>query len=261
MGKMIRIGTSGFSYKDWVGPVYPAGLPERDWLSFYAREFSTVELNVTFYRIPAQRTVAGWVDKTPDDFLFSVKAFQGLTHERENPDFSAFVDSLQPLVSAGKFGCILAQFPHFFHPLPENRDYLKRLREGLGELATVVEFRDVAWAKEAVFDLLRELKFGYCCVDEPSLKGLMPPLAVVTGPVAYLRFHGRNAARWYEHEEAWQRYDYTYSDSELREWVPKLHQLDEVAPLTLVYFNNHFRGQASIGARDLGQLLAQDRLL
>jgi uncharacterized protein YecE (DUF72 family) len=145
--------------------------------------------------------------------------------------------------------------------LPENRDYLKRLREGLGELPTVVEFRDVAWVKEAAFDLLRELKFGYCCVDEPRLKGLMPPIAVATGPVAYTRFHGRNAARWYEHEAAWQRYDYTYSDSELREWAPKLRQLDEAAPLTLVYFNNHFRGQAGIGARDLGRLLAQERLL
>ncbi len=83
----------------------------------------------------------------------------------------------------------------------------------------------------------------------------MPPVAVATGPVAYVRFHGRNAAKWYAHEEAWERYDYTYSLDELREWMPKLRRLDAEAPLTLVYFNNHFRGQAVRGARDLGQLL------
>jgi uncharacterized protein YecE (DUF72 family) len=83
----------------------------------------------------------------------------------------------------------------------------------------------------------------------------MPPVAVATGPVAYVRFHGRNAAKWYQHEEAWERYNYAYATAELREWVPKLRQLDAAAPLTLVYFNNHFGGQAVKGARDLGQLL------
>ena len=84
---MIRIGTSGFSYDDWLGSVYPAGLPARDQLAFYAREFSTVELNVTYYRVPDVRTVAGWARKTPDDFLFSVKAYRGLTHERAAAGF------------------------------------------------------------------------------------------------------------------------------------------------------------------------------
>ena len=79
---MIKIGTSGFSYDDWLGPVYPAGLPARDQLAFYAREFSTVELNVTYYRVPDARMVAGWARKTPDEFVFSVKAYQGLTHAR-----------------------------------------------------------------------------------------------------------------------------------------------------------------------------------
>lgn len=255
---MIRIGTSGFSYKDWAGPVYPEVLPEREWLGYYAREFSTVELNVTFYRIPAKRLVSGWVERTPADFLFSVKAFQGLTHDREQPDFAEFVDSLQPLIEAKKLGCVLAQFPHSFHLTTKNRDYVKRLREGLGDLPAVVEFRDAAWVKDSTFELLRELQLGYCCVDEPRLKGLMPPIAVATGPIAYARFHGRNAARWYEHEEAWQRYDYTYSLDELREWVPKLRELDRTAQLALAYFNNHFRGQAALGARDLHQLLAQE---
>ncbi len=95
----ILIGTSGFSYDDWVGPVYPPDLPKSEWLSFYAREFPTCELNFTFYRIPNPHTLARMADKVPDGFLFSVKAFQGITHERENPEprVRKFVAALRPL--------------------------------------------------------------------------------------------------------------------------------------------------------------------
>jgi len=252
---MIRIGTSGFSYADWTGRVYPEGLPARDQLSYYAREFSTVELNVTYYRVPDSAMVEGWARKTPDGFLFAVKAYQGLTHEREQPEFAPFVEALQPLVAAGKMGCILAQFPNSFRPLPENHDYLKRLRDGLGGLPAVVEFRHASWFNLRTFELLRTLGLGFCSVDEPKLPGLMPRVAAATGPVAYVRFHGRNASKWYNHKEAWQRYDYTYTAEELQEWVPKIRQLDASAEVTLVYFNNHFEGQAVKGAQDLGQLL------
>jgi uncharacterized protein YecE (DUF72 family) len=252
---MIKIGTSGFSYPDWIGTIYPADLPERQHLAFYAAEFTTVEINMTYYRVPDPRTTQGWARKTPDSFLFSVKAFQGLTHEREQPDFAGFVAAVQPLVQAGKLACILAQFPYSFHPTPANRDYLKQLRDGLSDLPAVVEFREAGWLNQETFDLLRSLRLGFCSVDEPRLKGLMPPVAIATGPVAYVRFHGRNAAKWYNHQEAWERYNYTYSIDELREWAPQIRQLDAAAELTLVYFNNHYAGQAVRGARDLGQLL------
>lgn len=252
---MIRIGTSGFSYKDWVGNVYPDGLPERDWLSFYARHFDAVELNVTYYRLPSPRSAAGWVNKTPEGFLFAVKAFQGITHERQNPDFGGFVESLRPISESGKLGCVLAQFPHSFHPVPTNRGYLKRLREGMGDLPTVVEFRDAAWVTEETFAELESNGLGFCCVDEPRLPGLMPPLARATGPVAYVRFHGRNAAKWWDHAQAWERYDYTYSHEQLSEWIPRIRQLGQTSPVTLVFTNNHYRGQAWQAADALGQLL------
>jgi uncharacterized protein YecE (DUF72 family) len=252
---MIRIGTSGFSYDDWIGPVYPKALPKSEQLAFYAREFTTVEINTTFYRVPEQRTVEGWVRKTPSEFLFSIKAHRSITHERENPDYACFMMSLQPLVESGKLGCVLAQFPHSFHASALNRDFLQGLRHGLAGIPVVVEFRNAGWVTETTLDLLRQLDFGFCCVDEPRLPGLMPPSAVATGPVAYVRFHGRNSAKWYDHKEAWERYDYTYSAEELREWIPRLRQLQASAPVTLVYFNNHFVGQAVRGARDLGQLL------
>jgi uncharacterized protein YecE (DUF72 family) len=252
---VIHIGSSGFSYKDWVGPFYPKGLAQREWLAFYARAFDTVEVNMTFYRPPAEKTLAAWVERTPAGFLFSVKAFRGLTHERTAPDFAGFVQGLRPLVAAGKLACVLAQFPQSFHPTAANVDYLGRLRAGLGDLPAVVEFRDAAWATAETYERLRTLGLGFVCVDEPRLKGLMLPLAVATAPVAYMRFHGRNARRWYRHEHAWQRYDYLYTRAELEEWVPRLRALEKAAEQTYVYFNNAWQGQGLANARQLQSLL------
>lgn len=255
----ILIGTSGFSYDDWVGPVYPPDLPKADWLHFYAREFPTCELNFSYYRIPDARTLAKMAARVPDGFLFSLKAFQGITHEREDPEplIGVFIRALLPLREAEKFACVLLQFPHSFHATAENHAYLQRLREGFGDLPVVVEFRSQEWVSPEMFDRLRALNLGFCCVDEPRLHGLMPPVHVATGPVAYVRFHGRNAARWWQHEQAWERYNYAYSDDELLEWAPKIRQLDDEAPLTLVYMNNHWQGQAVGSARQLRALLEE----
>jgi uncharacterized protein YecE (DUF72 family) len=252
---MIRIGTSGFSYQDWVGPVYPPKMPEKEWLTYYTSLFSTVELNVTFYRLPTARNMDAWLRKTPDDFRFTVKAFRGLTHEREQPDFAAFSLSIRPLAEAGKLGCVLAQFPNSFHPTPENKEYLKTFRAGLKEYPLIAEFRHSAWAKPETLEMLRDLSVGYCCVDEPTLKGLMPPLAVATSPVGYIRFHGRNAAHWYDHADPAERYDYEYKSDELEEWVPKIRQVEDETEVTYVYFNNHPHGHGVAGARVLGKLL------
>jgi uncharacterized protein YecE (DUF72 family) len=255
----ILIGTSGFSYDDWVGPVYPADLPKSDWLRFYSQEFPTCEINFSYYRIPSARTLAQMADKTPDGFLFSVKAFQGITHEREDPapQIAQFAAALAPLMDAQKFACVLIQFPHSFHATPEHRAYLRRLREGFGDLPCVVEFRSRDWITEQTFDELRQINFGFCCVDQPRFKSLVPPIAVTTGPVAYIRFHGRNYDKWWQHDEAWERYNYSYSDDELGEWIPKIRQLDAEAPLTLVYMNNHWQGQAVGTAHQLKTLLEE----
>ena len=252
---MIRLGTSGFYYEDWVGPVYPENLPKWQWLHFYSQEFDTVELNVTYYRVPAAKTVAGWVERTPEDFLFSVKANKSLTHERTEPDFGTFRAGIEPLVRSGKLACVLAQFPFSFHPTPANIDYLRLLRTGLSDVPTVIEFRDHAWVSEETFALLEALDFGYCAVDEPRLRGLMPPVSRASGPVSYVRFHGRNAEKWWKHEHAWERYDYTYSEDELEEWIPKIRDLDADDSLVLVYANNHFRGQSIDTIRKLRQML------
>ena len=254
---MIRMGTSGFSYDDWIGPVYPENLPKWQWLAFYAQEFDTVELNVTYYRVPPLKTVAGWVDRTPNGFLFSVKANKSLTHERKDPEFEAFRNAMDPLVRAEKLACVLAQFPYSFHPTPQNTDYLRTLRDGLVDIPTVVEFRDHKWVTETTFALLDELDFGYCSVDEPQLRGLMPPIAHASGPVSYVRFHGRNAKKWWKHDQAWERYDYTYSEEELEEWVPKILELDADNAFVLIYANNHYRGQSIDTIRKLRKMLGE----
>lgn len=256
---MIKLGTSGFSYDDWIGPVYPEDLPKYRWLAYYTTLFDTVELNVTYYRLPSLKIAQGWVDRTPEHFQFTVKAHRSLTHERKAPDYLAFRESLAPLLEAGKLVCLLAQFPHSFHPNQTNRDYLLHLRDGLSDLPVVVEFRDSSWVSEETFALLESHELGFCCVDEPQLKGLMPPIARATAPLTYVRFHGRNAARWWKHEHAWERYDYTYREPELAEWVPRIRELDAAAPLTLVYANNHYRGQSVDTLRKLERLLAGEQ--
>jgi uncharacterized protein YecE (DUF72 family) len=252
---LIRLGTSGWSYDDWIGPVYPPDLPKGGWLPYLADKLDTLEVNATYYRIPSQRMVEGWVARTPDAFQFAVKAHRSLTHDRQEPDFSPFRESLQPLIEAGKLGCILAQFPFSFHANQTNAGYLSEIRGGLDGLPVVVEFRNRQWIHDKTFDLLRSLELGYCCVDEPHFKNLIPPVAQATGPVGYVRFHGRNADKWWQHEHAWERYDYTYSEAELEGWVPKLRMLEANTEVTLAYANNHYRGQALDTVRKLRSLL------
>ncbi len=258
---MLYIGTSGFSYDDWQGAYYPQDLPKRERLRFYAQEFAACELNFTYYRLPNAKTLAAMVDKTPQGFLFTAKATQDLTHSRdaEPAMFAQFAQGLRPLLESGRFGCVLAQFPFSFRPSAENRQYLARFRERLGGLPVVVEFRNAHWLVPETFAFLEQSQLGFCCVDEPRLPELIPPIARVTSDVAYVRFHGRNAAKWWRHEEAWQRYDYRYSREELLEWVPRIQELSERASNTFVFANNHWQGQAIDTARQL-RLLLENRV-
>jgi uncharacterized protein YecE (DUF72 family) len=250
---MIYIGTSGFSYEDWVGPYYPQDLKKTEWLSFYAREFSTLELNSSFYGIPTTFSMERMAQKTPQGFQFTIKANQDMTHKREEnqPIFTQFIAALKPMIEQDKFGCVLAQFPTSFHNTPENVDYLKVFRERMGDLPVVVEVRSRDWLSDEMFATLRQLRFGFCCVDEPHFTSLMPPVAEVTSDITYVRFHGRNAKKWWTHDEAWERYDYTYKPEELQEWTPKLQNLAEKSQRLFVFANNHYRGQAIETARQL----------
>lgn len=260
----IHIGTSGFSYQDWRGHFYPEDLPDRDMLSYYAGHFGTVEVNATYYRLPGARMFAGMLQKVPREFRFTVKATREMTHEAPSGAgpgsdtdavFGKFVAALGPLVDAGQLGCVLLQFPWSFRDSAKNRDYLGSLAERMQGLPSVVELRNREWVRNETFELLRARGLGYCCVDEPRLKGLMPPVAVATSPVGYVRFHGRNAQKWWQHQEAWERYDYLYSEAELQEWVPQVREVAAETHDTYVFFNNHYQGKAGKNAQMFAQLL------
>lgn len=254
---MLYLGTSGFSYNDWVGPFYPPSLPKGDWLTFYAGEFNTCEINSTFYAIPAPAMIQGLMKKVGKDFMFVLKANQAMSHQQAgNQDaFRSFREAIEPMTASGKLGCVLYQFPYSFGCNRANMDYLKVVRERSGELPAVIEFRNAAWIREVVFDLLRANGLGFCCVDEPHLPGLMPPVARATSRTGYVRFHGRNGPKWWEHAESYERYDYTYRREELAEWLPRIKALEQATENTFIFGNNHWRGQSVDTIRQLKLML------
>lgn len=242
-----------------MGIYYPERLPRKNWLSYYAQEFNALELNSTYYALPRRSVMESLAVKTGEGFLFSIKANQEMTHVRQKGAevFKAFAGALQPLTEAGKLGCVLAQFPYSFICNEDNRAYLARFHDYLGDLPLVVEFRNAGWLNDATLDWMMSNNIGFCCVDEPQLPKLLPPVAEVTGDIAYIRFHGRNAAQWWRHEEAWQRYDYTYKREELEEWLPKIASVSKTAKNTFIFANNHWRAQAVDTIRQVRSMLDQ----
>ena len=255
---VIEIGTSGFDYADWHGFFYPEALSKGDRLSYYSGHFSALELNFSYYRMPSAASLESMVKRTDGRVTFAVKAHRSMTHERiaTDLDYDAFTDALRPIREAGKLGAILAQFPNSFRQCEENRVYLKRMADALGR-PLAVELRHEAWAADPVVRWLAKLDVGFVCVDEPDIPGLMPHTAAVASAPAYVRFHGRNADKWYTHDRADERYDYRYRPSELSEWRGKIRFLDQKAGHVLVFFNNHFQGKAVEAAKIMEKLLSE----
>jgi len=254
----ILVGTSGYSYDDWRGPYYPLQLKRGDMLEYYAKEFRFTEVNSTYYCLLSQQTMARLAAKTPPEFTFTVKAYKSLTHERTGEvavDAGKFRFSLEPLLAAGKLGAVLLQFPYSFKCCAENRDYLAKLGELLQGLPVAAEFRHAGWERPPVWEFLRDQKMAYVAVDEPRLKGLVGGSAELTANFGYVRFHGRNAGHWWQHEQAFERYDYLYQASELQEWAPRIHDLAQGADRLFITFNNHYKGQAITNARMMQRLL------
>ena len=256
----ILIGTSGFSYKDWIGPFYPEKLRDRDMLPYYARSFSAVEINSTYYAIPRPQNMEAMVKKVEGKMEFVVKAHQDITHNREKYEVAlpAFKEGLKPLQSHNVLGCVLLQFPFSFRHNPENQDYLAILKDRMEDIPLVVEFRNKWWVQDNTFEFLRQHEIGFCGVDEPQLRGLPPPKAVATSPIGYIRFHGRNKEKWWQHERADERYDYKYTEEELRDWVVRIKALLPNVDKVYVFFNNHPRGQAPENAKQLEVLLRKN---
>jgi uncharacterized protein YecE (DUF72 family) len=226
-------------------------------LDFYAKRFRTVELNFSYYRMPTERTTSSMVRRTPQDFLFTIKAHGDFTHqgERTPEGVAEFKRGTAPLVDNDRLGALLFQFPYAFKNTPENQDYMRLLWDDFRPWPLVVEFRHRSWMTEEVFDLLREEQVGFCCVDEPDLPGLPPSVVAATSDVAYIRFHGRNRKDWWSEESRYARYNYSYTEEELTEWVDNIWGLAKQATSTFVFFNNHVNGQAPMNAEMLMSLM------
>jgi Uncharacterized conserved protein len=255
---VILVGTSGWSYDDWVGSFYPPGLPKSEWLGYYAKFFHTTEINSTYYSFPTPYVVQGWIRKASQlpGFEFSLKMPKQVTHDSLLTDvdtaraFEAKV--LAPLKAAGVLGAVLVQASPALHaPV-----HLDRLDGFLSAMDTktydyVVELRHRSWTKDdgltpEAAAMLRKYDVACCAVDGPS----MPSVFVHTGRHAYLRLHGRNADIWLAKDKSldgrMNRYDYLYTKEELEPWRAKVAL---AGGKVRVYFNNHPRANAIRNAK------------
>ncbi len=255
---MFKIGTSGFSYQDWVDQFYPKGMTKKEMLGYYSSHFDCVEINSTYYKIPHPAVMFQMGKKVGDNFEFVVKANRQMTHEIKNIGqiFQDFKECLKPLQEVDKLGAVLAQFPWSFKKNSANIKYLRKLREIMENIPMVIEFRNIEWFDREVFDFLQENNLGFCNVDQPRLKGLLPNTNVNTTAIGYYRFHGRNEEKWWSKgKEPWERYDYLYQEKELAELLPFVKEVIKNSRKTFLFFNNHYRGQAVKNAKMMKALL------
>lgn len=257
---MLRIGPAGWDYRDWQGVVYPPAMKGTDRLTFLASLFNAVEINVTFYRPIASHLTERWAAAVAahPDFRFTAKLLNVFTHERRLPDkeVGEFQAGLIPLLSDGRLGVLLAQFPYSFHNTEENRAYLVDLKRRFKEFPLAVEVRHRSWQQRAVREFLTEVGLDFCNIDQPQVSYSLGRTAWATGPRGYLRAHGRRKEKWFEFgEDREARYDYLYGLEELEDIAVRVRELLEKAPEVYVIFNNHPRGQAVVNALEMAHLL------
>lgn len=237
---IFHLGTSGWSYSDWRGRFYPEELPQKSWLPFYAQHFSTVEINMTFYRFPKAETLKGWLEKVPEDFKFALKANRQITHlkrikgvKSEVRYFYILADSLRH-----KLGCILFQLPP---SITLDLDLLEEFLQSLSpNYKNVIEFRHESWYKDEVNNMLKSHKAIFCTVS--SIK--VPKTVIETAETCYFRFHGLTGG-----------YRYSYSEEDLKDWAEAIKKTK--AKECYVYFNNDYNAHAVYNCKTLGKLLQE----
>lgn len=239
MAAVNHLGTSGWSYPGWKGRFYPPDLPRSEWLSFYAGHFSTVEINMTFYRFPRPETLQAWLEKSPPHFTFTLKANRQITHRKKLRNVKSEVRYFTILAESlgEKLGCLLFQLP------PSIEKDLELLEEFLQTLSpqhkNVIEFRHESWYNEAVVEKLQARGVTFCTVSSAQV----PDTLIEPSNVAYFRFHGLTGG-----------YRHRYSDEDLAHWAEKISGAK--AEERYVYFNNDYQAHAVDNCLKLAELVA-----
>ena len=240
----LIVGTSGWSYDEWVGPFYEK---KQGMFTAYSKVFKTSEINSTFYSYPTERLVEGWRKTAPPGFVFAAKLPQLITHEKWlksgmgiEDDLWRFLTLMQPL--AEKLGPILVQLRPMFSYKESVGDLEKFLEILPSNHEWAIEFRHDSWLRKETYTMLEKHNAAYTIVDEP----LLPPETHVTADFAYVRWHGQGKRLWY---------DYEYTKPQLEEWKPKVEEVAKKSKRTYGYFNNHFNANAVKNAVELLQMM------
>ena len=254
---IVLIGTCGYSYNEWIGPVYPEGAKKEQFLGLYSALFDTVEIDYSYYTMPRAQGFAKMLEEGPL-LSFSVKAHQSLTHKIDSAKWrdeaKTYIQAIEPLRESGRLEAVLFQFPYSFHYEEENRRYLGQILGAFSGIPSAVEFRNDEWLNNRVIDGLKERGAALVSLDMPELEKLPSKMDVVTAPFAYFRLHGRNKETWWGSDST-ARYDYLYSDSELEAAAERLAPIIIQADRIIIYFNNHAKGQAVRNALKLKEIV------
>lgn len=284
----ILVGTASWTDKSLLASGwYRKGVDSaEERLRFYAEQFPLVEVDSTYYFPPSEKNSELWVERTPPDFTFNIKAFSLLTQhptkaealykDLDHPDkrtlypkdltpkvideiWERFLSALEPLYKADKLGVILFQYPPWFTIARKNKDYILECAKRAAPYQIAVEFRNKTWMtdnnREETLEFLEGHGLPYVCVDMPQgFKSSVPPVVAATADLALIRFHGHNDAEW-ESGSVQKRFKYLYSEEELKQWAPRVRELADGAKQTHVLMNNCYRDYAQRNAKELAQLL------
>ncbi|MGA2920255.1 MAG: DUF72 domain-containing protein [Candidatus Sulfotelmatobacter sp.] len=276
----IRIGTAGWSYKDWDGIFYPPGMQRRKQhpLEYLALFFDTVEINTSFYGPLKPELAKLWCRKVAavnKNFLFTAKLYRAFTHSPiavMEPTSAATIrptdedelstrEGLDAIATEGMLGALLIQFPVSFKNTSLNREYLDRLLRQFIEYPRVVEVRDSSWNNAETLAAFAQKNVGFCNIDQPLLGRSLAPTQHVTGAIGYVRLHGRNYEQWFNSDNRDDRYNYLYGEKELASWKERIESVAQRAQTTYVIANNHFESKAGVNALELKAMIGNRRVL
>jgi uncharacterized protein YecE (DUF72 family) len=248
---MIAVGTSGFQYREWVSVFYPGSLDSKSWLRYYAQHFGCCELGMTYYRIPEAVMMQELAEETGGNFRFVFRAPFRLAEEHpDNPELaSRFAAALWPLKEAGILAAALLQFPPEFEFMRDNFNRLCTIRDSMEGIPLIAEFGCSDWISSRAAKHLAVERIVLACVDGGE-RLAEKTFFCVTSDLAYIRFQGRNRSRWVKGDGSAQ-HDYVYSRAELAAAVAEIRRMEEESERVLVFFGNHWRGQAVVNARML----------